>query len=192
MSRDYGNKMGIPTVNGAIVFEPGYTANPLVYCGCIGMAPRGSHPDGARPGDLVVVLGGRTGRDGLHGATFSSIELTDETGVTSGGAVQIGNPVTEKMVLDAILVARDEKLYSGITDCGAGGLSSAVSEMGEDTGVAVRLEMVPLKYAGLQPWEIWLSEAQERMVLAVPPRERSAGAGHLRALFGGNDHHWHL
>ena len=170
---DYGNKMGIPTVNGAIVFEPGYTANPLVYCGCIGMAPRGSHPDGARPGDLVVVLGGRTGRDGLHGATFSSIELTDETGVTSGGAVQIGNPVTEKMVLDAILVARDEKLYSGITDCGAGGLSSAVSEMGEDTGVAVRLEMVPLKYAGLQPWEIWLSEAQERMVLAVPPENEA-------------------
>jgi phosphoribosylformylglycinamidine synthase II len=166
---DYGNKMGIPTVNGAILFDPGYTANPLVYCGCLGIAPLGAHPRNPQPGDLVVVLGGRTGRDGIHGATFSSIELTDETGVTSGGAVQIGNPITEKMVLDALLVARDEGLYTAITDCGAGGLSSAVSEMGEETGVRVDLERVPLKYHGLQPWEIWLSESQERMVLAVPP-----------------------
>jgi len=165
---DYGNKMGIPTVNGAIVFDAGYIANPLVYCGCVGIAPRGLHPCEAREGDLVVVLGGRTGRDGLHGATFSSIELTEETGETSGGAVQIGNPITEKMMLDAILVTRDHRLYHAITDCGAGGLSSAVSEMGEDTGVRVRLDKVPLKYRGLQPWEIWLSEAQERMVLAVP------------------------
>ncbi len=178
---DYGNKMGIPTVNGAICFDPGYTANPLVYCGCVGIAPRGLHPRGARTGDLVVVLGGRTGRDGLHGATFSSIELTDETGVTSGGAVQIGNPITEKMTLDAILVARDERLYTAITDCGAGGLSSAVSEMGEDVGAEVHLERVPLKYHGLQPWEIWLSEAQERMVLAVP----SANEARLRAICEG-------
>ncbi|NLG51256.1 MAG: phosphoribosylformylglycinamidine synthase subunit PurL [Chloroflexi bacterium] len=170
---DYGNKMGIPTVNGAIVFEEGYTANPLVYCGCLGIAPINAHPRGANPGDLIVVLGGRTGRDGLHGATFSSIELTDETGKTSGGAVQIGNPITEKMVLDAIMVARDQGLYSAITDCGAGGLSSAVSEMGEDTGLVVQLERVPLKYHGLQPWEIWLSEAQERMVLAVPPENEA-------------------
>ncbi len=175
---DYGNKMGIPTVNGAICFEPGYTANPLVYCGCVGIAPTGSHPSGARPGDLIVVLGGRTGRDGLHGATFSSIELTDVTGETSGGAVQIGNPITEKMMLDAILVARDERLYSAITDCGAGGLSSAVSEMGQTAGVTVQLERVPLKYVGLQPWEIWLSEAQERMVLAVPPENEAR----LRAI----------
>ena len=166
---DYGNKMGIPTVNGAILFEPGYIANPLVYCGCVGIAPKGRHRRQARPGDLVVVLGGRTGRDGLHGATFSSIELTNETGETTGGAVQIGNPITEKMMLDAILAARDEGLYTAITDCGAGGLSSAVSEMGEEIGVTVHLERVPLKYHGLQPWEIWLSEAQERMVLAVPP-----------------------
>ncbi|MCD6519389.1 MAG: phosphoribosylformylglycinamidine synthase subunit PurL [Anaerolineae bacterium] len=166
---DYGNKMGIPTVNGAIFFDPGYVANPLVYCGCVGVAPKGAHPRQVRPGDLVVVLGGRTGRDGLHGATFSSAELTDETGELSGGAVQIGNPITEKKVLDAILVARDERLYHAITDCGAGGLSSAVSEMGEETGAEVHLERVPLKYQGLQPWEIWLSEAQERMVLAVPP-----------------------
>ncbi len=170
---DYGNKMGIPTVNGAILFEPGYIANPLVYCGCVGIAPKGRHRHQARPGDLVVVLGGRTGRDGLHGATFSSIELTNETGETTGGAVQIGNPITEKMMLDAILVARDEGLYTAITDCGAGGLSSAVSEMGEKIGVTVYLERVPLKYHGLQPWEIWLSEAQERMVLAVPPENES-------------------
>jgi len=170
---DYGNKMGIPTVNGAILFEPGYTANPLVYCGCVGISPEGLHRSQAQPGDLVIVLGGRTGRDGLHGATFSSIELTDETGETSGGAVQIGNPITEKMTLDAILVARDEGLYTAITDCGAGGLSSAVSEMGEKTGVTVQLEKVPLKYVGLRPWEIWVSEAQERMVIAVPQQHEA-------------------
>ncbi|MHB1319063.1 MAG: phosphoribosylformylglycinamidine synthase subunit PurL, partial [Anaerolineae bacterium] len=170
---DYGNKMGIPTVNGAIYFHPGYTANPLVYCGCAGIAPSGAHPRGARPGDLVVVLGGRTGRDGLHGATFSSIELTDETGVTSGGAVQIGNPIAEKMTLDALLIARDERLYTAITDCGAGGLSSAVSEMGEETGASVQLDRVTLKYRGLAHWEIWLSEAQERMVIAVPPENEA-------------------
>jgi len=165
---DYGNKMGIPTVNGAILFDPGYIANPLVYCGCIGIAPVGAHPQGARPGDQIVVVGGRTGRDGLHGATFSSAELTHETGEVAAGAVQIGNPITEKVMLDAILIARDERLYTAITDCGAGGLSSAVSEMGEEIGAVVYLDRVPLKYQGLQPWEIWLSEAQERMVLAVP------------------------
>ena len=180
---DYGNKMGIPTVNGAIWFDEGYTANPLVYCGCVGLAPRGAHPSGARPGDLVVVLGGRTGRDGLHGATFSSLELTDETGELTGGAVQIGNPITEKITLDAMLVARDEHLYSAITDCGAGGLSSAVSEMGAETGVEVDLATVPLKYAGLQPWEIWLSEAQERMVLAVPEGHK-ARLQQICALYG--------
>lgn len=178
---DYGNKMGIPTVNGAIYFDPGYTANPLVYCGCVGIAPRGVHPREAQAGDLIIVLGGRTGRDGLHGATFSSIELTEETGLTSSGAVQIGNPITEKMMLDAILKARDERLYHAITDCGAGGLSSAVSEMGRAVGAEVHLERVPLKYHGLQPWEIWLSEAQERMVLAVPPENEAR----LRAICEG-------
>ena len=166
---DYGNKMGIPTVNGAILFHPGYTANPLVYCGCLGIAPQGRHRRQARAGDRVVVIGGRTGRDGLHGATFSSAELTHETGEVAGGAVQIGNPITEKLVLEAVLEARDHGLYTAITDCGAGGLSSAVGEMGEKVGVTVQLERVPLKYQGLRPWEIWLSEAQERMVLAVPP-----------------------
>ncbi|HMQ29812.1 MAG TPA: AIR synthase-related protein, partial [Chloroflexaceae bacterium] len=167
--RDYGNKLGIPTVNGAVLFDPGYTANPLVYAGTIGLAPRGLHPRNVRPDDAVVVLGGRTGRDGIHGATFSSVELTHETAATVGSAVQIGDPITEKKLLDVLLQARDRRLYSAITDCGAGGLSSAVGEMGAECGAAVELERVPLKYAGLQPWEVWLSEAQERMVLAVPP-----------------------
>jgi phosphoribosylformylglycinamidine synthase II len=166
---DYGNKMGIPTVSGAILYDPDYAANPLVFCGCVGLAPRGVHPRAAQPGDLCVALGGRTGRDGIHGATFSSAELTHETGQTVGSVVQIGDPITEKAMLEAILRARDEHLYTAITDCGAGGFSSAVGEMGARIGVEVELSDVPLKYPGLRPWEIWLSEAQERMVLAVPP-----------------------
>ncbi len=165
---DYGNKMGIPTVNGAILYHPDYVANPLVYCGCVGIAPKGRHRTQAQPGDLCIALGGRTGRDGLHGATFSSAELTHDTGQTVGSVVQIGDPITEKAVLDALIVARDEGLYTAITDCGAGGFSSAVGEMGKEVGVDVDLRDVPLKYPGLRPWEIWLSEAQERMVIAAP------------------------
>jgi phosphoribosylformylglycinamidine synthase subunit PurSL len=157
-----------------VLFDEGYTANPLVFCGTVGIAPRGSNPRNVQPGDAVVVLGGRTGRDGIHGATFSSIELTATTASEVGSAVQIGDPITEKKVLDVLLQARDAKLYSAITDCGAGGLSSAVGEMGEHTGAEVQLERVPLKYPGLQPWEIWLSEAQERMVLAVPQQHLPA------------------
>ncbi len=168
---DYGNKMGIPTVGGAILFDAGYEANPLVFCGCLGLAPVGAHTCSPQRGDRVVVIGGRTGRDGLRGATFSSAELTHTTAEESGSAVQIGNPITEKKALEAIMQARDERLYTAITDCGAGGLSSAVGEMGRELGVRVHLERVPLKYAGLAPWEIWLSEAQERMVLAVPPAQ---------------------
>jgi len=167
---DYGNKMGIPTVAGAVVYHPGYIANPLVYCGSLGVLPRGAHPTEPRPGDLVVVVGGRTGRDGLRGATFSSMEMDAATGEIAGGAVQIGHPIHEKQALEVLLVARDEGLYHAVTDCGAGGLSSAVGEMARDLGADVALERVPLKYAGLSPWEIWLSEAQERMVFAVPPQ----------------------
>ena len=165
---DYGNKLGLPTVSGAILYDGGFTANPLVYVGSLGIAPKGSHPTQAGAGDLVVVIGGRTGRDGLHGATFSSESLTHETGQVAGTAVQIGDPITEKDVMEVVCIARDLGLYSAITDCGAGGLSSAVGELGSDAGVDVQLDDVPLKYPGLQPWEIWLSEAQERMVLAVP------------------------
>jgi phosphoribosylformylglycinamidine synthase subunit PurSL len=167
--RDYGNKMGIPTVNGAVLYHPGYIYNPLVFCGCLGIVPRGSHPREAQPGDLVVALGGRTGRDGIHGATFSSGEMSSEINARAGAAVQIGAPITEKKLADVIIQARDLGLYNAITDCGAGGFSSAVGEMGAEIGVHVELAKAPLKYQGLTPWEIWLSEAQERMVLAVPP-----------------------
>ncbi len=165
--RDYGNRMGIPTINGAILFDERYLGNPLVYCGTVGLIPKGMHKKEAGKGDKIIVVGGRTGRDGIHGATFSSIELDESTSST---AVQIGNPIEEKKMLDVILQARDKKLYSCITDCGAGGFSSAIGEMGEETGCIVNLEKAPLKYKGLQPWEIWISEAQERMVLAVPEK----------------------
>lgn len=166
---DYGNKMGIPTVNGGIYYHHAYTSNPLVFCGCVGLLPHGSHASTAQDGDLIVVIGGYTGRDGLRGATFSSMEMDTETSELSGGAVQIGHPIKEKQMLEVVLKARDEKLYTAITDCGAGGLSSAVGEMGAGLGADVQLKDIPLKYSGLRPWEIWLSEAQERMVLAVPP-----------------------
>jgi phosphoribosylformylglycinamidine synthase subunit PurSL len=167
--RDYGNRMGIPTVNGAVYFDPRYLGNPLVYCGNAGLLPVDKVDKQPRAGDWIVTVGGRTGRDGIHGATFSSAELTSHSESISGGAVQIGNAVTEKMVLDVLLQARDEGLYSAVTDCGAGGFSSAVGEMGEAIGAEVWLEKAPLKYDGLSYTEIWISEAQERMVLAVPP-----------------------
>ncbi|MGB7347533.1 MAG: phosphoribosylformylglycinamidine synthase subunit PurL [Pirellulaceae bacterium] len=166
--RDYGNRMGIPTVNGAVYFDPRYLGNPLVYCGNVGMIPVGMEEKEVKPDDLIVAVGGRTGRDGIHGATFSSAELTSESEFLSGGAVQIGNAITEKMVLDVLLQARDRGLYNSVTDCGAGGFSSAVGEMGEELGAEVWLEKCPLKYDGLTYTEIWISEAQERMVFAVP------------------------
>ncbi|MFH1799144.1 MAG: phosphoribosylformylglycinamidine synthase subunit PurL [Candidatus Omnitrophota bacterium] len=169
--RDYGNKMGIPTVNGAVCFDGRYTANPLVFCGNVGIMPAKFSFKKVSSGDLIVAVGGRTGRDGIHGATFSSAELTSESEKVSGAAVQIGNPITEKKMLDVLLKARDLELYEAITDCGAGGFSSAVGEMAEETGALVRLENIPLKYKGLRPWEIWVSEAQERMVLAVKPEK---------------------
>jgi phosphoribosylformylglycinamidine synthase len=174
--RDYGNRMGIPTVNGAVYFDRRYLGNPLVYCGTVGLLPRDEAAK-RRPtsGDAIVLVGGRTGRDGIHGATFSSGELTHEHETTFSGAVQIGNAITEKKMVEAVMAARSDGLFSAITDCGAGGLSSAVGEMGEHLGAEVHLDRVPLKYAGLSYWEIWESEAQERMVLAVPP-------GHVERL----------
>jgi phosphoribosylformylglycinamidine synthase len=167
--RDYGNRMGIPTVNGAVYFDNRYIGNPLVFAGCVGIIPRNKIHKEARAGDAIVVMGGRTGRDGIHGATFSSAELTDTHADEFSHAVQIGNAITQKKMLDVILHARDRNLFTSITDCGAGGLSSAVGEMGEKLGAAVELGKVPLKYAGLRYDEIWISEAQERMVLSVPP-----------------------
>ena len=172
--QDYGNKIGIPTVNGAILYDEGYTANPLVFCGCVGIAPKGKHRKNPQIGDRIIVLGGRTGRDGLRGATFSSMTMDAQTGEVSGASVQIGDPITEKGLIDVIVRARDLGLYNDITDCGAGGLSSAVGEMASKLGCDVELTNVRLKYPGLAPWEIWLSEAQERMVLAVAPENISA------------------
>ena len=146
--RDYGNRMGIPTVNGAVYFDPRYLGNPLVFCGNVGLIPRDKSFKETRPGDMIVAIGGRTGRDGIHGATFSSAELDSQSETVSGGAVQIGNAITEKMVLDVLLAARDRGLYTAVTDCGAGGFSSAVGEMGEKIGAEVWLDRVPLKYDG--------------------------------------------
>lgn len=171
--RDYGNRMGIPTANGAIGFDEGYLCNPLVFAGCVGIMPKNRYVKEPKPGHLIVLAGGRTGRDGIRGVTFASVELTDRSESIYSGAVQIGNPIVEKKLLDALLRARDEgdkPLYSAVTDCGGGGLSSAVGEMGRDLGVVVELERVPLKYMGLKPWEIWVSESQERMLLAVPKK----------------------
>jgi phosphoribosylformylglycinamidine synthase len=167
-----GNKSGIPTVNGSVVFDDRYAGKPLVYCGTGGIMPwliqgKPSHQKEAKPGDFIVMTGGRIGKDGIHGATFSSEELHEESPTS---AVQIGDPITQKRMTDFLLRARDEGLYHAITDNGAGGLSSSVGEMARDcNGCEMSLERAPLKYAGLDPWEILLSEAQERMTLAVPP-----------------------
>jgi phosphoribosylformylglycinamidine synthase len=166
-----GNESGIPTVNGAIVFDDRYIGKPLVYCGTIGMMPRRladgreSHEKNPQPGDRVYMVGGRVGYDGIHGATFSSLELTEES---PSSAVQIGDPITQKKMVDMILEARDAGLITCITDNGAGGLSSSIGEMAEYTnGCKIDLGKVPLKQSGLSSWEILVSESQERMTVAV-------------------------
>ena len=181
--RDYGNRMGIPTVNGAIYYDDRYLANPLVFCGNIGTMDRKKCFKHQNAGDLIMVVGGRTGRDGIHGATFSSGSMTHEHEDIFSHAVQIGNPIVEKKMLDTLLKARDLDLYEAITDCGAGGLSSAVGEMGEKLGAEVNLDKIPLKYAGLSHTEIWISEAQERMVISVNPDKLEE----ISALFAAED-----
>jgi phosphoribosylformylglycinamidine synthase II len=166
-----GNKMGIPTVNGSIVFEKDYTTRPLVYCGTVGIMPtsiNGRHTSDKqiKPGYLIVVAGGRIGKDGIHGATFSSMHIDASV---PQSVVQIGDPITQKKVLDFTMQARDSLLYDAITDCGAGGLSSSVGELALlSGGCELELDKCPLKYPGLDPWEILLSESQERMTFAVP------------------------
>jgi phosphoribosylformylglycinamidine synthase len=168
-----GNKSGIPTVNGSLVFDERFLGKPLVFCGTVGMIPKtvGGKPGyekKAGVGDIIVMAGGRIGKDGIHGATFSSEELHEGSPAT---AVQIGDPITQRKLYDFIMAARARGLYSAITDNGAGGLSSSVGEMAQDTGgCRLDLSLAPLKYDGLRPWEILLSEAQERMTLAVPPQ----------------------
>ncbi|MFW6138378.1 MAG: AIR synthase-related protein, partial [Spirochaetota bacterium] len=169
---DGGNKCGIPTINGGIIFDGSYSGKPLVFCGSVGIMPAriGSVPTHHKkivPGDIIVMVGGRIGKDGIHGATFSSEEIKESS---PAQAVQIGDPITQKKMLDMLLEARDMLLYRAITDNGAGGLSSSVGEMALLSGGAfLELEKAPLKYPGLDPWEILLSEAQERMSVAVPP-----------------------
>lgn len=165
--RDYGNRMGIPTVAGAIQFDPTYIYNPLVFGGTAGVIEHRYIDKAMRPGLKIVVVGGRTGRDGLKGATFSSASLTGDSHVEDQSAVQIGNPIEEKKVADFILAARDRQLIVFITDCGAGGFSSAAGEMLSVTGGSLNLDAAPLKEPGLISWQIFLSESQERMVLAV-------------------------
>jgi len=172
-----GNKSGIPTVNGSLVFDERFAGKPLVFCGTAGLMPANvngqpGHDKYIKPGDLIVMTGGRIGKDGIHGATFSSEELNENSPVT---AVQIGDPITQKRMFDFLIRARDKGLYRFITDNGAGGLSSSIGEMaGECGGCRMDLSLAPLKYPGLNPWEILISEAQERMSLAVPPEQVDA------------------
>lgn len=175
--KDGGNQSGIPDLNGAIVFHERFLGKPLVFCGTGGLIPavingKPSHEKRANPGDVIVMCGGRIGKDGIHGATFSSEELHEGSPAT---AVQIGDAITQKKMADFLIEARDLGLFTNITDNGAGGLSSSVGEMAKGSGGArVYLDRAPLKYPGLAPWEIFLSEAQERMTLAVPPDKLDA------------------
>ncbi|MHA1672100.1 MAG: AIR synthase-related protein [Promethearchaeota archaeon] len=166
---DGGNQSGIPTVNGSLYFDPRYLGKPLVFVGTGGIAPAKinnvpTHVKAPLPGDFIVMSGGRIGADGIHGATFSSLEINENSPAT---AVQIGAPIVQKNMLDFLLEARDLELFHAITDNGAGGLSSSIGEMGQEIGARLDLEKAPLKYPGLMPWEILVSEAQERMSLAV-------------------------
>jgi len=168
----YGNNMGIPTVNGAIYFHESYVGNVVVYCGCIGILPKDKYVRATKPGDVILLVGGRTGRDGIHGVTFASAELTEKSEEISRPAVQIANPIEEEKLKRAVIEVRDRGLASGITDLGGGGLSSAVGEKARNSncGACVELDKVPLKYSGMAPWEIYVSESQERMLLSVPKK----------------------
>jgi len=165
----YGNNMGVPTVNGAIIFDKSYVGNVVVFCGCIGLLPIKKFVKDAKAKDVVLLVGGRTGRDGIHGVTFASAELTEKSEEVSRPAVQIANPIEEEKLKRAIIEVRDKELASGITDLGGGGLSSAVGEMAHRfaCGVNLHLENVSLKTSSLAPWEIYISESQERMLLLI-------------------------
>ena len=170
---DGGNKSGVPTVNGAFFFDPSYAGKPLVFCGTVGVMPqflkdgRGTEVKGQKARDRIYMVGGAIGVDGIHGATFSSLELDKNSPST---AVQIGDPITQKRVLDFMIQARDLGLFTSVTDNGAGGLSSSVGEMAELSGGAcVDLAKAPTKYSGLKPYELFISESQERMTFSVDP-----------------------
>lgn len=168
----YGNSIGIPTVNGAVIFDESYTGNVVVYAGCVGLLKKNRYTRRVKAGDWIVLAGGRTGLDGIHGVTFASAELTEESEEVSRPAVQIANPIEEEKIKRAVKQIAEEALGSGITDLGGGGLSCGVCETAERYGLGaeVWLEKVPLKSPKMAPWEIWVSESQERMCLAVPPQ----------------------
>jgi len=181
----YGNNMGIPTVNGAIYFDESYVGNVVVYCGCIGLLPLKKFRKTAKPNDIIILAGGKTGRDGIHGVTFASAELTEKSEEVSRPAVQIANPIEEEKLKRAIIEIRDRELASSITDLGGGGLSSAVGETAKrfNCGATIQLEKAPLKYHDLAPWEIYVSESQERMLLTVPTEELE----HIMRIFEKED-----
>ncbi len=172
--RDYGNRVGVPTVSGGIYLDPCYTVNPLVNVGCVGFLPRRRLiPNRARrAGDRLILAGGRTGRDGIGGVAFASRELTPRSESESRGAVQLGNPIMKEPLIHACLEAADEGLIAGMKDLGGGGLATASGELvyAGGFGQSIDLAKVPRREAGLLPWEIWISESQERMILDVPPR----------------------
>ncbi|MGP8072424.1 MAG: phosphoribosylformylglycinamidine synthase subunit PurL [Thermoplasmata archaeon] len=173
--RDYGNRVGVPTVSGGIYFDPAYVVNPLVNVGCIGFLPRRRLlPNRARAvGDRLVLVGGRTGRDGIGGVAFASKEITDRSESESRGAVQLGNPIMKEPLIHACLEAFDRGLVRGLKDLGGGGIASAFGELVHAGGFGSRLDLarVPLREEGLRPWEVWVSESQERMVLDVRPTD---------------------
>ena len=167
----YGNSIGIPTVNGATLFAEEYTGNVVVYAGCIGVLRKEQYLHQAKPGDYCILAGGKTGLDGIHGVTFASAELTKESERVSRPAVQIANPIEEEKLKRAIQQISELRLGSAITDIGGGGLSCGVCETADkyNLGVDIDLDKIPLKASKMAPWEIWISESQERMLLAVPP-----------------------
>ncbi len=169
---DYGNKVGVPTVNGSVHFHKGYIRNPLVFVGSVGILPFKRYIRNPKPKDKIILVGGKTGRDGIQGASFASLSLSSSNEERYYSAVQLGNPVEEKKIIEAVIRARDygkNPLYSLITDLGGGGLAVALCESLKDLGGFVDLSQVPLKHKNMEPWEIWISESQERMLLVVPP-----------------------
>jgi len=185
--RDYGNRVGVPTVSGCVCFDPAYIVNPLVNVGCVGFLPRRRlTPNRARAaGDRLILAGGLTGRDGIGGVAFASKELTDRSESESRGAVQLGNPIMKEPLIHACLEAYDRGLVRGQKDLGGGGLATASGELVNAGGFGSRIELsvVPLREEGLLPWEVWISESQERMILDVAP----ANMPELLAIFRRHD-----